>query len=103
MEALILYTTWPSDESAKTAAQMLVDARLAACINLWPTTSIYRFEGHTHTEGEVVMWIKTSRKTVQKTIDKIQAIHPYTNPCVLVLPVDGGASAFLAWIATETT
>ncbi len=102
METLVLYTTWPSDESAKTAARTLVEARLVACANCLPASAVYRWEGRVVEENEVVMLLKTSRNAVQKTIDKLRAIHPYTNPCVLVLPIEGGSNAYMEWIARET-
>lgn len=103
METLVLYTTWPEGESAKTAARVLVEERLIACANCLPASSIYRWEGQVVAENEVVMLIKTTRQAVQKTIDKLCTIHPYTNPCVLVLPVDGGANAYMEWVARETS
>ena len=99
----MLYTTWPDDESAKAAAKTLVEARLVACANRFPIGSTYRWEGKVEEGLEVVLLLKTTRQAVQKTVDKVLAIHPYTNPCVLVLPVEGGNNAFLQWVARETS
>ena len=104
MEPLLLYTSWPESESAKACARALLEERLIACANLFPPgVSLYRYEGALHEEPEHVMILKLTRRTVQKVIDKLRAAHPYTCPCVLVLPVEGGSSPFLQWIVRETS
>ncbi len=101
MEALLLYTTWPSDESAKAAARVLVEEHLVACANYWPMSSVYRWEGRIAEENEVVMILKTTRNVLPQTMERIGLLHSYHNPCILVLPVDGGANPFLQWVAQE--
>jgi periplasmic divalent cation tolerance protein len=101
--AALIYTTWPDLASAELAAAALLDARLAACLNIIPgMISLYRWEGSNERATEVVMLIKTRAQLVDACIARVCQQHPYTNPAVLVLPVTGGADPFLAWIQSET-
>jgi periplasmic divalent cation tolerance protein len=100
----IVYTTWPDLASAELAATALLDARLAACLNIIPgMISLYAWEGRTQRASEVVMLIKTRTAITDACIACVHALHPYTNPAAIVLPVTGGAPAFLAWINSATS
>ena len=99
-----VYTTWPNLASAELAAVALLDARLAACLNIIPgMVSLYRWDGKTERANEVVMLIKTRATLADACIDIVRQHHPYTNPAALVLPVTGGSASFLDWIASTTT
>ena len=100
---VLIYSTFPSMESAELVGAALVDARLAACVNILPgMVSIYRWEGARQRDGEVVMLIKTRASLADPAIARSRAGHPYANPAFLVLPIEGGAAEFLAWIMAET-
>ena len=102
-KAVLIYSTFPNPEAAEAVGAHLVDARLAACVNIIPgMTSIYRWQGERQKDSETVMIIKTRAALAEKVIDEGRARHPYTNPAFLVLPVEGGAEAFLDWIRAET-
>jgi periplasmic divalent cation tolerance protein len=102
--AAMVYTTWPDLASAELAATALLDAKLAACLNIIPgMISLYRWEGKTERATEVVMLIKTRADLTDVCIASVRQHHPYTNPAALVLPVTGGAMPFLAWIRSETS
>ncbi len=76
---------------------------LAACANILPgLTSIYIWEGRLEREQEVAMVMKTRRTLADKVVAETLRMHPFTNPAVLVLPVDGGSARFLAWIEAQT-
>lgn len=102
-DAALVYATFPSLEIAETIGSVLVEARLAACTNIFPRmVSIYRWQGERHRDEEAAMIVKTRRELVAAVMDAIRARHPYANPALLVIPVEGGARAFLDWIREET-
>jgi periplasmic divalent cation tolerance protein len=102
--AALVYTTWPDLASAELTAAALLDAKLAACLNIIPgMISLYHWEGKTERSSEVVMLIKTRAELTDTCIACVRQHHPYTNPAALVLPVTGGAGPFLAWINSETS
>ena len=100
---IIVYSTFPSVTSAETAGGRLVEQKLAACVNILPgMTSIYRWEGKIARDSEVVMIVKTRASLAQSVIASVKEQHPYTNPALLVLPIVGGAEAYLGWLFEET-
>ena len=92
-----------SVEEAKSIGQILVRQNLVACVNLLENmTSIYRWEDKLE-EGQEVVMIAITRKTLMpKLIKIVTKHHSYECPCVLELPIQGGNHEFLRWIATET-
>jgi periplasmic divalent cation tolerance protein len=102
-ELCAVLTTAPDEGVAATLARALVEERLAACVNLIPgARSIYRWEGALQDDSEVVLIIKSHRNRTQALAARINDLHPYELPEVLVLPVSGGSVPYLEWIATET-
>ena len=102
-KAVLIYSTFPTPESAETAGGALVDTGLAACVNILPgMTSIYVWQGERHRDSEAVMVIKTRAVLADAAIAEARRLHPYTNPAFLVLPVQSGSPDFLRWIAEQT-
>jgi periplasmic divalent cation tolerance protein len=99
----LVYTTWPDLASAELAATALLDAKLAACLNILPgMIAHYMWEGRHERASEVVMLIKTRASLADASIDLIRSLHPYTTCAAVVIPLNGGASPFLEWIAGAT-
>jgi periplasmic divalent cation tolerance protein len=102
-EYALLYVTVPDDETGRRLGRLLVEQRLAACVNLLPRmTALYRWEGRLCEEAEVVLLAKTRAALVPAATAALRAAHPYTCPCIVALPITAGAPAFLDWIAAET-
>ncbi|MFA5951726.1 MAG: divalent-cation tolerance protein CutA [Hyphomicrobium sp.] len=102
-KAVLVYSTFPALDLAERVGAELVDARLAACVNILPRMiSIYRWQGVRHRDEEVVMLIKTRESLSSRVISAVREQHPYDNPALLVLPTAGGSGDFLSWILSET-
>jgi periplasmic divalent cation tolerance protein len=103
MELSLVYITASSRVEAEEIGAELVDNRLAACVNIFEKmTSIYRWEGKIHKDSETVLIAKTRTELVDKLITSVRALHSYTVPCIISLPVTGGNPGFLNWIENET-
>ena len=105
MEAnhLVVFVTTPTKEVGEQIAKSLVEAQLAACVNLLPEiTSIYTWEGEVCHEAEVMMVIKTQAKLFEALADTIQTLHPYHVPEIIAVPIIAGSANYLAWIETVT-
>jgi periplasmic divalent cation tolerance protein len=99
----LIYATFPDTDSARTAGEVLVRERLAACVNMWPgMVSIYRWQGEIEEANEVVFLAKTTLSQSAAAIAALRAAHPYDEPAVLSLPVEDGSAGFLHWIRKET-
>jgi periplasmic divalent cation tolerance protein len=105
MEVVSLYSTWPDQQRAEAAGEALIEARLAACVNIIPNIrSLYRWNGQIQRETEVVMLVKTSLAKAPAARDALLAAHPYETPCLLHLHTvpENSAPAFAAWVQAET-
>jgi periplasmic divalent cation tolerance protein len=100
---VLIYSTYASAAEAERIGEILVDRGLAACVNIFPgMTSIYVWEGKRQRESEAAMLIKTRQAAAGKVIAEVRALHSYSNPALLVLPIIDGSRDFLDWIAAET-
>lgn len=101
-DALLIYVTCPP-EHAPALAQLLVDARLAACINILPgVASVYRWQGQVQRDDESLLLIKTSRARYAALEQIVREHHPYELPEVLAVAVEAGSPAYLDWIRDAT-
>lgn len=104
METLLVITNLPDADSAHALAGALVEARLAACVNiLAPCRSVYRWQGRTENAEEVPVLIKTTATRYAALEAAIRARHPYELPEIIAVPVVRGLPEYLAWVDSETT
>jgi len=102
-ERVVVYLTCADAEEARRIGRAVVADRLAACANVLPGhTAIYRWEGEIREEAEVAMLLKTRGDLVAPLIGRIERLHSYSVPCIVVLPIQAGNPAFLEWIGSET-
>lgn len=102
-EPIVILCTVPSVEVGEALGRGLVEARLAACVNVIPgLTSIYRWEGEVQVDREAQLLIKTRESLRDRVIAHVGASHPYQTPELLALPTAGGSHAYLAWLRSET-
>ena len=102
MEARFLYVTASSAEEAKRLARVLVEERLVACANVLDgATSFYWWEGAVQESGEAILIAKTRADRVDAVVERVKALHSYSCPCVVALPILAGNPDYLAWIGEE--
>jgi periplasmic divalent cation tolerance protein len=101
--AVIVLTTLAEGADASMLARTLVAEQLAACVNILPVmTSVYRWQGRIEEEQERQVIIKTTRARLAALEARLQQIHPYEVPELLVLPISEGAAAYLQWLVENT-
>jgi periplasmic divalent cation tolerance protein len=101
--AVFVYTTHPSLVEAERIGKALLEQRLAACVNILPgMISHYWWQGAIERGEEVVMIVKTRASLSEPVRAAVKAMHPYTTPAILVLPIEGGEPGYLAWLMKET-
>jgi periplasmic divalent cation tolerance protein len=104
MSALLVLTNLPDRTAAEMLATALIEARLAACVNILPPCrSIYRWQGAVEAADEVPLLIKTSEARYAALETAIRALHPYELPELIAVPITHGLPAYLAWVAAETS
>ena len=101
---LIVLSTFPDTAAAEAMAAQLIEARLAACVNLLPgLTSVYEWQGRRENSTEVLAIIKTTEERVAALEAFIERSHPYEVPEIVAIPVARASSAYAAWVRTQTT
>ena len=99
-----MLTTLSADTDATALARVLVEERLAACVNVLPAMiSVYRWQGSVEEEREQQLVIKTGADRVVALAVRFRELHPYEVPEFLVLRVSDGSDAYLRWIRDNVT
>jgi periplasmic divalent cation tolerance protein len=101
--AVFVYTTYPSIVEAERAGRALVERRLCACVNILPgMISHYWWQGTIERGEEVVMIIKTRASLAAPVSAAVKAMHAYSTPAILVLPIESVDQSYLDWLMAET-
>ena len=101
--ALLCLSTCPDDASAERIARLLVEERLAACVNrVAGVASTYRWQGAIHDETEVLLLIKTTRERFDALRKRLLELHPYELPELVALDIADGYAPYLDWVGSET-
>ena len=98
----IVTTTLGNAAEAKAMARWLLEARLAACVQITPIESVYRWEGAIEEAAEVLLSCKIATADFPAVRDAISSRHGYDLPEVVMTPIDAGSAAYLDWLARET-
>ncbi len=99
INAVTIFTTCGSEETALTIAAAVVDQGYAACVNILPSIkSYYYYKGGTHRDEEVMLMINTSRDRYDAVAQVITELHTYEIPEILMVPVEACSDSFLEWI-----
>jgi periplasmic divalent cation tolerance protein len=103
MDSLLVVTSLPDRESAEKLAALLIERRLAACVNiLAPCASVYRWQGEIQRDEEYPLLIKTVQNRYAELETWIRANHPYELPEIIAVSVIHGLPAYLQWVESET-
>lgn len=98
----VVQTALPGEARAAELARALVQARLAACVQLQAIRSFYVWQDQAHDEAEWLLSIKTRRALYPQLEAWLRTHHPYDTPEILCLPVTAGSAAYLAWVDAQT-
>jgi periplasmic divalent cation tolerance protein len=96
-EFCVLFCTASEEESDK-IAKVLVEERLAACVNITAVQSHYRWQGEVCADNEALLIIKTEKSRVDKIIKRIKDVHSYDVPEIIALPIVAGSDTYLEWV-----
>ena len=96
---IVVFITTSNEEEAAKIARSLVEAKLAACVNIIKNIrSIYSWQGKIEDDSEVLMIAKTHRKLFGSLSAKVRELHSYAVPEIIALPIIEGSEAYLKWL-----
>ena len=94
--------TAASNDEAARIANMLVESRLAACVQILPQIeSVYRWKGSIERASEVLLIAKTERRKFEELEQRVRAIHSYATPEIVAVSTAAVSSPYLEWLTTN--
>ena len=101
-DKILVLSACDSEQSAKSMARELLEARVAACVNIVPgVQSLYWWQGKIEEAGEWILLIKSSRPLFDKLREHLARIHSYQTPEIIALPIVDGSAPYLEWVERE--
>jgi periplasmic divalent cation tolerance protein len=98
-DKIVIFSTCGSADEARHVARALVEARLAACVNIVPgIQSIYEWKGAVEDSQEWLLVIKSRRDLLSRLTAELRRLHSYELPEAIAFPVVDGLPEYLAWI-----
>ncbi len=100
---IIVFTHVPDMPAAERIANVLLQANLAACVNISsPCVSFYEWQGQLEQSSEYLLRIKTRLAHYPAVQAMIQSQHPYELPECSYIHIDGGDEHYMAWVMQQT-
>ncbi len=96
----LYYVTLNNIEEARQIGRTLLERKLAVCVNWFPITCAYSWQGEITEEPEVVLIIKTQDGYALEIEKVIQEYITYTNFIAEISPVAVN-QGFLNWLNAE--
>ncbi len=96
-----IYITCKRKEARKIAST-LVKKKLAACVNIFPCTSIYRWKGKIVEDKEAALFVKTKFSLFPAVEKEVKRLCSYSVPCIILTEIKKGHAPYLKWIEGET-
>jgi periplasmic divalent cation tolerance protein len=98
-ETLVVLTTCGNDEDARELARVLVERRVAACVNaVSHVASTYLWKGEIREDQETLLIVKTTAPRLAALERAVREHSKYELPELIALPVTAGAADYLAWV-----
>lgn len=102
-DVLLVLTHLPDREAALQFASAVIEARVAACVNvLSACTSVYHWQGAVENAEEIPLLIKTTSARYAALEAAIRRLHPYELPEIIAVPLAQGLPGYLQWVENET-
>lgn len=98
-EYIQVITTTEKREEAERIAEVLVEKRLAGCVQvIGPVSSTYWWEGQVERGKEWLCFIKSRKELFKELEETIKQVHPYETPEIIALPITAGSQDYLEWL-----
>jgi len=97
--AVVVFTTVESEDAARALARAVVTERLAACVQIAPVASVYRWHGAVEEAREWGCQIKTTPGGLEALTARIRTLHSYDVPEIIAVPALTGSPPYLQWVA----
>ena len=101
---IAVFITAPSNEEASRLAEMLVERKLAACVQILPPMeSVYRWQGKVERQEEILLIAKTVDAKFAELEREVKAVHSYETPEIVAVPLTALSEPYRQWLHTSLT
>jgi len=101
-DKIVIFVTTSTEEEARRIAELLLDRRKAACVNIVPKVdSLFWWQGKLDSAQESLLIIKTKASLLPEVVSLVKGIHSYEVPEIIAMPIIGGNEDYLKWIHSE--
>lgn len=98
----LVYITTSGEEESKKIGRIVVEERLAGCVNIISTIeSLYWWKGEIEEDNESILIAKTKVSNIKNIIKRVKEIHSYENPAILAIPIIEGSKEYLDYLDGE--
>ena len=102
MEFIVILTTFDDMDLARKVAKILVEEKLAACVQIANIESFYTWKGKVEDAKEFLCIIKTKKNLYELAEKRIKELHTYEVPQIVAVPIVKGSEDYLSWFEKET-
>jgi periplasmic divalent cation tolerance protein len=101
-QAIVVFMTAANREEANRLAEMLVERRLAACVQIMPEMeSVYRWQGKIERQSEVLLIARTVSEKFAELETEVVRLHSYETPEIVAVPLTDGSRPYLDWLSSS--
>jgi len=101
-ENVVIFITTGTDEEAHRIANMLLNQKKVACVNILPKVrSLFWWQDKLDSAQESLLIVKTRASLLSEIVSMVREVHSYDVPEVIALPIIGGNPDYLEWIGKE--
>lgn len=100
-DAIVVMVTASSEAEGTAIANHLIQHHLAACVSLFPVSSIYTWNHQVQHDQEWQLMIKTQQQHFSALESAVYELHSYDVLEVIALPIVAGSLPYLNWISTQ--
>ena len=101
IKMIIIYTPFPDEANAEKVSRMLLEKKLVACTNIFPSSSSYWWKEKIENSTEFIVFAKTSEEKAEKAERIIKKNHPYDLPAIIKIKAEANQE-YENWIKKET-
>ena len=96
-----ILVTVPDRDLAERLADLLLDLKLVACVQMIPCHSRYRWKRKIEQAEEILCIMKSRQDLFPELCWRIRQEHPYNTPEIVSTPIMAGSEGYLDWLAIE--
>jgi len=99
---IVIVSTYPDKKSISRVSHIVVERRLAACVNYAKINSVYAWEGKIEDAPEFLALFKTTKRSKQKLKEEIARSHPYKVPEIVEIKMNDVSLPYMRWLEKST-